>query len=255
VKFVISSLQSQVEKAGECWHWIGQVSERGPVIRHDGKTKLVARLICETQNRLEATQTVAQKCGNDLCVNPAHLFSCTRKEKLAFTELLHIVRKRSDEVGICWDWSGALQQRTFGPVMRYMERVQPVRRVLALAMQMDMELDGQPALATVKCENKLCVNPEHVITITRQQLQKRTAKSTQLHLNQARCRKLAQSARRRGKLTEAQVAEIRTIDGMKQRDIAALFNITQSTVSAIRRGAKWKDYANPYLQLIGMSRK
>jgi predicted XRE-type DNA-binding protein len=51
------------------------------------------------------------------------------------------------------------------------------------------------------------------------------------------------------------MAESRAIDGMKQRDIAALFNITQSTVSAIGRGAKWKDYANPFLQLIGMIKK
>ena len=121
-------------------------------------------------------------------------------------------------------------------------------------MQMGMELDGQPALVTVKCANRLCVNPEHVITVTRQQLQQRTAKVTQLHTNPARCRKLAQSARRKGKLSEAQVAEIRAIDGMKQRDIAALYGITQSTVSAIRRGAKWKDYSNPYLQLMGVNR-
>lgn len=166
-------------------------------------------------------------------------------------EFIARLRKRSDEVGDCWEWSGAMQSTTGMPVVRYEGRAQPVRR--AIAIELGLSLDGR--IATCKCLNMRCVNPEHITTITRQQLQKRTAKSTQLHLNQARCRKLAQSARRRGKLTEAQVAEIRTIDGMKQRDIAALYGITQSTVSAIRRGAKWKDYANPYLQLIGMSRK
>ena len=165
-------------------------------------------------------------------------------------KFLNRLRKRSDEVGDCWEWNGAMQSTTGVPVLRYDGRAQPVRR--AIALEMGLPLQGK--LATCKCVNMRCVNPDHVTTVTRQQLQKRTAKVNSLNLNQARCRKLAQSARRNGKLNETQVAEIRAIEGMRQRDIAALYGITQSTVSAIRRGAKWKDYSNPYLQLMGMNR-
>lgn len=166
------------------------------------------------------------------------------------TWLLPYLQARSDEVGECWEWRGAVQQLSRSPVMRHDGRPQAVRRVIAQTLELKVE--GR--YATARCCNPLCVNPEHVITVTRQQLQQRTAKVTQMHTNPARCRKLAQSARRKGKLSEAQVAEIRAIDGMKQRDIAALYNITQSTVSAIRRGAKWKDYSNPWLQLMGVNR-
>jgi len=160
------------------------------------------------------------------------------------------LRKRSEEVGDCWEWTGAMQTTTGTPVMNYEGQAQPVRR--AIALELGLPLQGK--LATCKCINMRCVNPEHVTVVTRAQLQKRTAKANNLNLNQARCRKLAQSARRNSKLTEAKVAEIRAIDGMTQRDIAALYGITQATVSAIRRGVKWKDYSNPWLQLMGVNR-
>lgn len=166
------------------------------------------------------------------------------------TWLIEYLQARSDEVGECWEWRGAVQQLSRSPVMRHDGRPQAVRRVIAQTLEMRVE--GR--YATARCCNPLCVNPAHVIVVTRQQLQQRTAKVTQMHTNPARCRKLAQSARRTGKLTEAQVAEIRAIDGMKQRDIAALYGITQSTVSSIRRGVKWKDYSNPWLQLMGVNR-
>lgn len=155
--------------------------------------------------------------------------------------LVAYLQARTVEVGDCWEWPGA-------PVMRHQGRPQNVRRVIAVEMQLPVE--GK--LATVKCANPVCCNPEHVVLLTRRQLQQRTAKLTQLHANPARARKLATKARAAGKLTEAQVAEIRAIEGVTQREIAARYGITQATVSAIRRGVKWKDYSNPWLQLMGV---
>lgn len=160
--------------------------------------------------------------------------------------LLEYLRARSEEVGECWEWTGALQSARGSPVMRYERVAQPVRRVIAI--ELGMQVKGR--MATVRCCNSLCVNPEHVVVLTRKQLQQRTAKVTQLHANPTRCRKLAQTARRTAKLSEAQVAEIRALEGLTQRQIAGRYGITQATVSAIRRGVKWKDYSNPWLQLL-----
>lgn len=161
-------------------------------------------------------------------------------------KLLEYLRARSEEVGECWEWTGALQSARGSPVMRYERVAQPVRRVIAI--ELGMQVKGR--MATVRCCNSLCVNPGHVVVLTRKQLQQRTAKVTQLHANPTRCRKLAQTARRTAKLTEAQVAEIRALEGLTQRQIAARYGIAQATVSAIRRGVKWKDYSNPWLQLL-----
>lgn len=161
-------------------------------------------------------------------------------------KLLEYLRARSEEVGECWEWTGALQSARGSPVMRHERVTQPVRRVIAI--ELGMQVKGR--LATVRCCNSLCVNPGHVVVLTRKQLQQRTAKVTQMHANPTRCRKLAQTARRTAKLTEAQVAEIRALEGLTQRQIAARYGIAQATVSAIRRGVKWKDYSNPWLQLL-----
>jgi DNA-binding CsgD family transcriptional regulator len=160
--------------------------------------------------------------------------------------LLEYLRARSDEVGQCWEWTGALQGPRGAPVMRHDGVAQPVRRVIAE----QLGLPVRSRMATVRCCNNLCVNPAHVVVLTRKQLQQRTAKVTQLHADPLRCRKLAQTARRTAKLTEAQVIEIRSLDGLTQRQIAAQYGVSQSTVSAIRRGVKWKDYSNPWLQLL-----
>jgi DNA-binding transcriptional regulator LsrR (DeoR family) len=42
------------------------------------------------------------------------------------------------------------------------------------------------------------------------------------------------------KVTRAQVAEIRALKGMRQKDIGARYGITQGTVSKIIRRANWR---------------
>lgn len=159
--------------------------------------------------------------------------------------LLDRVRALSDEVGECWDWRGALQRGGCTPTMRMGSGTIAVRRALAI----EMGLSLQRRVATVGCGNRLCVRPEHVQTISRAKLQKRIASDLQLH--PTRARKLAEKARQSGKLNETQVAEIRAAEGLTQRQLAAQYGISQATVSSIRRGEKWKDYRNPWMQLMG----
>lgn len=161
--------------------------------------------------------------------------------------LLDRIRALSDEVGECWDWKGALQRGGCTPTIRQGRGTIAVRR--ALAIELGLPLQGR--VATISCGNRLCVRPEHVQTISRGKLQRRIAVETQMHARPARARKLAEKARLTGKLTEAQVAEIRAAEGLTQRQLAAQFGISQATVSGIRRGVKWKDYRNPWLQLMG----
>lgn len=65
-----------------------------------------------------------------------------------------------------------------------------------------------------------------------------------------RMKKLADKARENSKLNSELAAEIRDAEGT-QREIAARFGISQATVSVIKRGKTWRDYFNPFIQLIG----
>ena len=164
--------------------------------------------------------------------------------------LLEYLRERTVEVGDCWEWNGCVQHRGLTPMMRWDGVARGVRRVLA-------ELKGMPVagrMTTARCLNRLCVSPDHVQVLTRRQLQIRTGKLTGMQSAPTRAYKLAVAARRTAKLTEQQVAEIRAMTGLPQHEIARRYGVAQATVSAIKRGVKWKDYHNPWAQLMGMSR-
>jgi hypothetical protein len=159
------------------------------------------------------------------------------------------VQRHVVEVGECWEWQAALQWNSPVPVINYNGKVAPVRRHIAQYI-LKLPLEGGK-LATCNCGNKLCVNPAHVVLITRKKLQQRIAKESRHLVNPVRMKKLSDRARAaQAKLTLQQALEIRDAEG-KQRDIAARYGITQATVSAIKRGKTWRDYSNPFAQLIG----
>lgn len=160
-------------------------------------------------------------------------------------ELIERVRKRIDEVGDCWEWNGSMQSNSITPQMHYKNRVLPVRRILAA--EMGLKIEGM--LVTCKCRNELCVNPDHLMVVTRQKLSLMVAKRRNYNINPVTLKKLSDSSRRYAKLTPELAAEIREAEGV-HRDIAARYGVSQPTVSSIKRGATWRDYTNPFSQLF-----
>lgn len=162
------------------------------------------------------------------------------------TRLLERVKAKVVEVGDCWEWQGAMQTTSPVPTMNFEGKVKPVRRHLAEAMGLPV----QGKLATYRCGNALCVHPDHLMVITRKKLQQRIAKEFKHHANPIRLKKLSDKARARSKLTAELAQAIRDAEGT-QRDIAAQYGVTQATVSVIKRGVTWRDYTNPFTQLLG----
>lgn len=161
-------------------------------------------------------------------------------------ELIKRILSHVEEVGECWEWVGAVQSSAPTPMMRWAGSTKPVRRIIAQAQ--GKQVHGR--LATCKCRNELCVNPEHVVVVTRQRLQELIAKERNYQAtNFLRIKKLSDNARLHAKLTVEIAQEIRDADGT-QRQIAARFGVTQATVSRIRRGETWRDYSNPFSALM-----
>jgi hypothetical protein len=161
-------------------------------------------------------------------------------------ELIERIRRHIEEVGDCWEWTGALQPNAPTPVMRFHQRTSQVRRFIA--EHQGKMLKGR--LATCKCRNELCVNPDHVVVVSRKRLQELISKERQYQTNPVRMKKLAEKARAKSKLTFEQVEQIREAIE-PQRVTAQRFGITQSAVSSIKRGRTWKDYTNPFSGLFG----
>lgn len=161
-------------------------------------------------------------------------------------ELIERVRARCEEWGDCWEWSGALQSCGVTPMINYRGRVVSVRRLIA--EQQGHDLAGR--VATYGCGNALCVNPEHVVVMTRKKLSKKSSAEQKYHANPVRMKRLSDKARAHSKLNWELVCQIREATGT-QREIAERFGISQATVSVILRGITWREYTNPFAQLIG----
>lgn len=155
---------------------------------------------------------------------------------------------RCNEVGECWEWTGCMQSCQTTPMINYKGRPQSVRRLLAT----ELGLPLTNRLATVRCMNRLCVNPEHIQTLTRKVMQARVAKANPAVMSPSRMMRIALKARVRAKLDLDKVAQIRQMleEGIPQRAIGEKFGVSQNCISRIKRDTTWRDYSNPYLQLM-----
>lgn len=153
-----------------------------------------------------------------------------------------------EEEGDCWNWTGALQSCGSTPAMRWQGKVAAVRRLILLDRD-GRAPSGGVYLATYNCGNPLCVNPEHMTWALRRTVQRRTTREQRHQSDIVRCKKLADQARARGKLTPELAAAVREAEGV-QHEIAARFGISQATVSAIKTGRTWRNYvASPFAGL------
>jgi len=164
--------------------------------------------------------------------------------------LLEYVKARSEEIGDCWDWKGALQACGTTPMMRHQGKTISVRRLIM--QDQGFEVEGK--VATCTCGNHLCVNPEHLELITRKRLTKRVASKINRSISVLRMAKISSVARQHSKINKQIAEEIRQAEGT-QREIARRFGVSQATVSVIKRGLTWRDYNNPFAQLIGATSK
>jgi len=150
------------------------------------------------------------------------------------------------EDGECWNWTGALQTCGATPVMRWQGNTQAVRRLILL------EQGPAPSgklLATYTCGNPMCVHPDHVAWAKRKVVQQRTTREQGHQRDMLRCKKLADNARQRAKLTLELAQQVREAEG-NQYEIAARFGISQATVSSIKLGKTWRSYTgNPFAGL------
>lgn len=162
--------------------------------------------------------------------------------------IVDYVQARCQEIGECWEWTGATQNRSRVPVMRHKGNSVPVRRVLAQSL--GHQVDGR--VATFKCGNQLCCNPQHLWVTSKTHLQRRTNATVVRYMHPTRRARVAAARRQNAKLSPELAAEIRC-DDRPQRVIAQAYGISQTTVSRIKRGALWRDYGNPFSHLVGLA--
>ena len=157
-------------------------------------------------------------------------------------EALSEVKLSVIECGDCWEWTGR-RNHTGVPVMSFKKQEITVRRAL-LAPEVLASL-GRLNVVTVTCLNLKCVNPEHLVVMTRAEFLARNSQHTN---HQLRLAKIAETHRNGpgAKLNYELVAEIMQSNETNMA-LAERLGCDHTLVSLVRRGKAWKQYgANPF---------
>jgi hypothetical protein len=156
---------------------------------------------------------------------------------------LESLKKRTIEVGECWEWQGYFGNKV--PAVCNDGKMISVRRLFS-----DL-LDGKhPAGGFIvpKCENIKCVNPDHSKHMTHSKFAAMSGKKAKGSLT----RKVKIQAFRHtfnAKLDWEKADEIR-VSTEPSRQIAARFGVDKSLVCKIRAGKAWIRYNTPFAGLL-----
>lgn len=128
----------------------------------------------------------------------------------------------------CWNWEGNLHRQGYGVIRS--NRVHHLAHRASYAVFKSDIPEGM--FVCHKCDNRQCVNPDHLFLGTAQDNQRDMAKK-----NRSTYGEKSSSA----KLTEADVIKILALkdSGKTQKEIADLFGVSRALISMIFSGKVW----------------
>lgn len=144
-----------------------------------------------------------------------------------------ILRNCEKQPNGCWNWTATICNR-YGQIRINGRRYRSHR--VALHVWKNFDLNSN-LLVCHTCDNPLCVNPDHLFAGTQKENMQdckrkgrlvKNFKPGNLHMN--------------AKVTAEQVREMRKLHtaGVKQKDLAIKYNLTQQAISKIITGENWR---------------
>lgn len=143
-------------------------------------------------------------------------------------------RVNKDAIGGCWLWTASTKEKGYGQY-HYQGKMHRAHR-LAWTLS-GRELPPRPLELAHSCDNRLCVNPDHLSAATHDE-------------NMADCKAKRRHAHgersRHAKLTEVQVRQIRQLYKKtaprkgNAREVAAMFGVSVGIIHKIGRGESWR---------------
>lgn len=149
------------------------------------------------------------------------------KENIKEKVIKKFLDNRSIDKNGCWIWTGPKKTSGYGHFRIYREKTPGSIRASAHRLYWEMHFGKVKNNICVchKCDVRLCFNPDHLFLGTKKENSQDMVKKGRSSFGEKNGL---------NKLTEKQVLEIRSIGkSMMQKEIAKIYNITQSHVSLI----------------------
>ena len=136
----------------------------------------------------------------------------------------------------CWLWAGSVNNSGYGMFCREQGKAGSAHRI---SYEIFCEPIPEGLHILHRCDNRVCVNPEHLFFGTNQD-------NIADMVQKGRQRVLKGEEIGNSKLTEKQVREIFAQRGQKpQRAIAVEYGVARQTIKDILKGKTWKHITNP----------
>lgn len=146
-------------------------------------------------------------------------------EKLTYEWLLSEIRANSSVAGDCWLWRG----KTRGPGYAYLYHEENTRYFLLHVLISTLRGDDRKECVRHLCDNKLCVNPQHIVTGTHKENRQDSVKNGTQPVN------IRNGA---AKLNDEIVAWIRAQPKAHRSD-AVRMGISWTHYLRVRKGTRW----------------
>lgn len=157
---------------------------------------------------------------------------------------LETLKKKTIEVGDCWEWQGYLGNKV--PTVSQNGVMTAVRKVFSDLLGKKCAGDG---FYVAICNNGVCVNPAHTRFYKQKQFFKRAAQKASKSPTRAIKIQIYKRATV-SKLNEQKAAEIKASD-RPSRELAKLYGVDKSLICKIRAGRAWVNLSgNPFLGLM-----
>lgn len=155
--------------------------------------------------------------------------------------LIEHIKSRCEMQGDCWIWQGAHDNGR--PRVRWGNGAVTIRRQILIEAGHRVRRSDS---AVASCKTPLCVNPEHVVAVSRKRLVREYSQRMPESIRREINRKAALPLR---KLSDADVSEI-VVSTAMGRDLAAQYGVSESTISAYRTGRKTRAVPSMWRQLM-----